>query len=145
MTENDRINEELRNYKLFKIQRMNVKEQQFKTFTAELQHIRKFEILNYILCTLHAVIIGLLVYQTISALWNVNYLRNHLLEILLTLLGIVVFGIFHLIVIVRYNLKLKKYITETDNAARYFAQESEILKSNYEQYVDLYLQNNRRK
>ena len=145
MTENDRINEDLRNYKLFKIQRMNVKEQQFKIFTSELQQIRKFEILNYILCTLHVVLIGLMVYQAICALMDHSYLLAHLIEILLTLLGIVVFGIFHLVVIVRYNLKLKKYITETDNASRYFAQESEILKSNYEQYVDVYLQNNRRK
>jgi len=41
MTEIEKINEELRNYKLFKIQRINTREQEFTELRDDLTRIKK--------------------------------------------------------------------------------------------------------
>jgi hypothetical protein len=53
MTETEKINEELRNYKLFKIQRINTREQEFSEFRKDLLAIRKNEVLNYIIASIN--------------------------------------------------------------------------------------------
>lgn len=44
-----------------------------------------------------------------------------------------------------YNVQLKKHIRTTENAVKYFAGESENLKSIYENYVENYLESQKRK
>lgn len=53
MNETERINEDLRQYKLFKIQRVNTHEQKFKELKNDFVKIQKNEILNYLIAFLN--------------------------------------------------------------------------------------------
>lgn len=78
MTEIEKINEELRNYKLFKIQRINTKQQQFNELKNDLFSIQKNEIATYMLSALNIIAIISLVYYLIKSIndelfFEVNY------------------------------------------------------------------------
>lgn len=66
MTETEKINEELRNYKLFKIQRINTREQEFSEFRKDLLAIRKNEVLNYIIASINVLSILFLIYNAVE-------------------------------------------------------------------------------
>ena len=49
MTDTDKINEEIRNYKLFKVQRLNTKVQKYSEILAEIKQFKKTNFINNIL------------------------------------------------------------------------------------------------
>ncbi|PTT75724.1 hypothetical protein, partial [Chryseobacterium sp. HMWF001] len=63
MNETERINEDLRQYKLFKIQRVNTHEQKFKELKNDFVIIQKNEILNYLIAFLNMAVIVLSLYN----------------------------------------------------------------------------------
>ncbi len=140
MTEIEKINEEIRNYKLFKIQRMNVREQQFSEFKKDLIKIRKNEIINYLVAFLHVIAVSFLIYNTIKSLSDKVYFEKSFELILGNFITVIVLSLFFTYKFVSYNLKLKKHIKSVDGAVSYFAGESNILKSVYENYVENYLE-----
>ena len=73
MTEIDKINEDLRNYKLFKIQRINAREQQFSALKKELTTIKKNEVISYLLAAGNILCIIVLIYSIIKSLLNKLY------------------------------------------------------------------------
>ena len=138
MTEIEKINEELRNYKLFKIQRLKAKEIEFTEIKNDLVKIKKSEILNLSIVFLNVISIIFLVY-------NISNSSTITGELLLNIFISIILSIYLTYIYVNYNFKLKKHIKKSENAILYFSQEGEILKSNYENYVDNYLDDLKRK
>ncbi len=145
MTEIEKINEEIRNYKLFKIQRMDLREQQFSEFKNDLIKIRKNEIINYLVAFLNILAVLFLIYNVIKSLLDKTYFENSPELICGNLITVIILSLFLTYKFVSYNLKLKKHIKAVDGAVSYFAGESNILKSVYENYVENYLEASKRK
>ena len=145
MTETDNINEEIRNYKLFKIQRMNAKEQQFSEFQKDLIYIRQNEIFNYLIASLNVIAVLFLVYNSIKSFSDHGYYEKTIELIWGNFITVILLSIFLTYKFILYNLKLKKHIKTVDGAVSYFAGESNILKSIYENYVENYLEESKKK
>ncbi len=145
MTEIEKINEEIRNYKLFKIQRMDAREQQFSELRNDLIKIRKNEIINYLVAFLNILAVLFLIYNAIRSLVDKAYFQNSYELIYGNFITVIVLSLFLTYKFVSYNLKLKKHIKSVDGAVSYFAGESNILKSVYENYVENYLEASKRK
>lgn len=143
MSETDKINEELRNYKLFKIQRINTKIQEFSELKQDLKTIRKREILNYLVAFLNVLAIGFFTYNCFKSYLDSYYLEINKSLIISNLILVLLLSLFLTYQFVMYNVKLKKHIRSSENAVRYFENESEKLKSIYENYVENYLENSK--
>lgn len=63
MNEIERINEDLRQYKLFKIQRANTHSQKFKELKKDFTKIQKNEILNYLIAFSNIIIFLFSIYN----------------------------------------------------------------------------------
>ncbi|WP_405383768.1 hypothetical protein [Maribacter sp. LLG6340-A2] len=144
MTEIDKINEELRNYKLYKIQRLNVKETEFNELKNDLIKIKKNEVINLLISFLNIISIFLF----LKVLYNSNLNQTSLKisnELILNFAIIIILSIYLTYRFIKYNFKLKKYIKTSEKAINYFSNESNNLKSIYENYVDNYLEEFSRK
>lgn len=145
MNETERINEDLRQYKLFKIQRVNTHEQKFKELKNDFVKIQKNEILNYLIAFLNMAVIVLSLYNLFKLFTVSNYFDSNSELVIFNIFSILVFSLFLTYKFWNFNLKLKKYIKTAENAQSYFQNESENLRSNYENYVDHYLNDIKRK
>ncbi|OVE55915.1 hypothetical protein [Chryseobacterium mucoviscidosis] len=145
MNETERINEDLRQYKLFKIKRVNTHEQKFKELKNDFVKIQKNEILNYLIAFLNMAVIVLSLYNLFKLFTVSNYFDSNLEVVIFNIFSILVFSLFLTYKFWNFNLKLKKYIKTAENAQSYFQNESENLRSNYENYVDHYLNDIKRK
>lgn len=145
MNETERINEDLRQYKLFKIQRVNTHEQKFKELKNDFVKIQKNEILNYLIAFLNMAVIGLSLYNLFKLFTVSNYFDSNSELVIFNIFSILIFSLFLTYKFWNFNLKLKKYIKTAENAQSYFQNESENLRSNYENYVDHYLNDIKRK
>ena len=139
MTEIDKINEELRNYKLFKIQRINTREQQFSELRKELISIKKNEIVSYILATINIFGIIFLIYNIIKVMNDKIFLEVNFEMITANFTVVLILSTYFTISYIITLNNLKKHIKSSEYAVNYFANESEKLKSVYENYVDNYL------
>ncbi|MCY1662705.1 hypothetical protein [Chryseobacterium sp. SL1] len=145
MNETERINEDLRQYKLFKIQRVNTHEQKFKELKNDFVKIQKNEILNYLIAFLNMAVIVLSLYNLFKLFTVSNYFDSNSELVIFNIFSILIFSLFLTYKFWNFNLKLKKYIKTAENAQSYFQNEIENLRSNYENYVDHYLNNIKRK
>ncbi|PVV55738.1 MULTISPECIES: hypothetical protein [Chryseobacterium] len=145
MNETERINEDLRQYKLFKIQRVNTHEQKFKELKNDFVIIQKNEILNYLIAFLNMAVIVLSLYNLFKLFTVSNYFDSNSELVIFNIFSILIFSLFLTYKFWNFNLKLKKYIKTAENAQSYFQNESENLRSNYENYVDHYLNDIKRK
>ncbi|MDN4014130.1 MULTISPECIES: hypothetical protein [Chryseobacterium] len=145
MNETERINEDLRQYKLFKIQRVNTHEQKFKELKNDFVKIQKNEILNYLIAFLNMAVIVLSLYNLFKLFTVSNYFDSNSELVIFNIFSILIFSLFLTYKFWNFNLKLKKYIKTAENAQSYFQNESENLRSNYENYVDHYLNDIKRK
>ena len=136
MTETEKINEELRNYKLFKIQRINTREQEFSEFKKDLLNILKNEIFNYILASMNFLLILFLIYNAVRSYINPDFYVMNFEIIVLNFILTLCLSLYLTYKFIIYNVQLKKHIRTTENAVKYFAGESENLKSIYENYVE---------
>tara|TARA_R110000744_G_scaffold68927_1_gene140125 strand:- start:738 stop:1178 length:441 start_codon:yes stop_codon:yes gene_type:complete len=143
MSEIDKINEELRNYKLFKIQRLNLKESEFNELKNDLIKIKKNEIINLLISLINIISIILFLYVLYNS--NVNQISFKISNELIINFAIIIFLSLYLTYrFINYNFKLKKYIKTSEKAINYFSNESDNLKSIYENYVDNYLEDLKR-
>lgn len=143
MSEIDKINEELRNYKLFKIQRLNLKESEFNELKNDLVKIKKNEIINLLISFINIISIILFLYVLYNS--NVNQISFKISNELIINFAIIIFLSLYLTYrFINYNFKLKKYIKTSEKAINYFSNESDNLKSIYENYVDNYLEDLKR-
>ena len=145
MTETEKINEELRDYKLFKIQRINTREQEFSEFKKDLLNILKNEIFNYILASMNFLLILFLIYNAVRSYINPDFYVMNFEIIVLNFILTLCLSLYLTYKFIIYNVQLKKHIRTTENAVKYFAGESENLKSIYENYVENYLESQKRK
>ncbi len=145
MNETERINEDLRQYKLFKIKRVNTHEQKFKELKNDFVKIQKNEILNYLIAFLNMAVIVISLYNLFKLFTVSNYFDSNSEVVIFNIFSILVFSLFLTYKFWNFNLKLKKYIKTAENAQSYFQNESENLRSNYENYVDHYLNDIKRK
>lgn len=145
MNETERINEDLRQYKLFKIQRVNTHEQKFKELKNDFVKIQKNEILNYLIAFLNMAVIVLSLYNLFKLFTVSNYFDSNSELVIFNIFSILIFSLFLTYKFWNFNLKLKKYIKTAENAQSYFQNEIENLRSNYENYVDHYLNDIKRK
>ncbi|WP_439479826.1 hypothetical protein [Chryseobacterium aquaticum] len=145
MNEIERINEDLRQYKLFKIQRANTHSQKFKELKKDFTKIQKNEILNYLIAFSNIIIFLFSIYNIFKINTEDGYCKNNEQLIFLNIILVFVFSLFLTYKFWCFNTKLKKYIRTAEDAENHFEKESEILKSNYESYVNNYLNDIKRK
>lgn len=140
MTDIERINEELRNYKLFKIQRINTREQEFRELKNDLDKNRRDELLIYILSTINVISIVFLLYSILKICENKAYFNQNKELIIVNFALIITLSIYFTLRSIKFSNSLKKHTKTTENAIQYFSNESEKLKVVYENYVDNYLE-----
>lgn len=140
MTDIEKINEELRNYKLFKIQRINVKIQQFSELKSDFTKIKKYEYFNYSISLINIVAIIFLTYLVIKSYFETDYYSVNESLIIFVATIVVIFSIYLAVKNIFYIWKLRKYVSASENAVNHFRSESDNLKSTYESYVDNYLE-----
>lgn len=140
MTDIDKINEELRNYKLFKIQRINTREQEFRELKNDLDKNRRDELLIYILSTINVISIVFLLYSILKICENKAYFNQNKELIIVNFALIITLSIYFTLRSIKFSNSLKKHTKTTENAIQYFSNESEKLKVVYENYVDNYLE-----
>lgn len=140
MTDIERINEELRNYKLFKIQRINTREQEFRELKNDLDKNRRDELLIYILSTINVISIVFLLYSILKICQNKAYFNQNKELIIVNFALIITLSIYFTLRSIKFSNSLKKHTKTTENAIQYFSNESEKLKVVYENYVDNYLE-----
>lgn len=144
MTDIEKINEELRNYKLFKIQRLNTRETEFNELKNDLVKIKKNEILNLLIGFLNIISIIFFIYTFYNSYTNQVVFK--ITDILIiNFIIIIVLSLYLTYKFFNYTYKLKKYIKTSENATNYFSNESDKLKGIYENYVDNYLERLKRK
>lgn len=140
MTEIEKINEELRNYKLFKIQRINTREQEFIQLKKDLLLIKKNEIFTYIIGTLNFIMILFFIYNLVKSIEDKSFYEMNKELIIINLLVVLILSIFFTVKYIWVTHALRKHIKSSENAINYFSNESEKLKNIYENYVDNYLE-----
>ncbi len=143
MKEIEKINEELRNYKLFKIQRAKKREQEFNILKNDIIKIQKKEFLNYFFICFNTIMIITFIYNCFKMIINPNiYYQNNKEFIIFNFILVIVGSFYFTYHFLRVNFQLKKHLKTAENAELYFINESENLKSVYEDYVNNYLQRN---
>jgi hypothetical protein len=94
MNETERINEDLRQYKLFKIQRVNTHEQKFKELKNDFVIIQKNEILNYLIAFLNMAVIVLSLYNLFKLFTVSNYFDSNSELVIFNIFSILIFSLF---------------------------------------------------
>ena len=144
MNDVDKINEELRNYKLYKIQRLNIKESEFNELKKDLLKINKNDVTNLLIGFLNVLSIILFLYILyISNIDQISFKISN--ELIIIFVIIIILSLYLTYRFINFNFKLKKYIKTCEKAVIYFSNESDNLKSIYENYVDIYLEGLKRK
>jgi hypothetical protein len=96
MNEIDQINEELRHYKLFKIQRLSTKNQKFNEFNRDLKRIKRNEIISYIIAIINIASITFFIYQLFECKFNIHslYFENNYLYVIGNFLLVLVLSFY---------------------------------------------------
>jgi len=144
MNDIEKINEELRNYKLYKIQRALTREQEFTTLKNDLTKIRKNEIINYFIVVINVFSIVFFIYQVCTAGNSYTSIGDHKNLMIANFILVVLLSLYLTIIFFQYNRKLKLHIKTAEDTVEYFRIEGENLKSIYESYVDNYLERNKK-
>ena len=139
MNDIDKINEELRNYKLYKIQRALTREQEFTLLNKDLNKIRNNEVANYIVIVINIASVFLFVYNVYTSWTDYTYIMENTILMVVNFILVILLSLYLSYVFFNYNRKLKLHIKTSENAIAYFKTEGENLKSTYESYVDNYL------
>jgi uncharacterized protein with PQ loop repeat len=143
MNEIEKINDELRNYKLFKIQRANTRKQEFDEVKNQIFKTKKHELLNYFFVLINLLSIPFLIYNILKSLYEINYYDTNKTIIILNFFLVVLTSLFISYKLVVYIKTLKQQLSIVENAIHHFSNESEVLKGEYETYVNNYLEKNR--
>ena len=140
MTDTEKINEELRNFKLFKIQRTNVKKQEFDEVKEQIITANKNELIDYFIVLLSSLSIPYLIYNLIKSSLNSNFYTINKSVIIINFLIVIIAYCYTSYKLVIYIKILKKQYAAVENAIQHFSNESEVLKAEYESYVNNYLE-----
>lgn len=146
MNEIDQINEELRHYKLFKIQRLSTKNQKFNEFNRDLKRIKRNEIISYIIAIINIASITFFIYQLFECKFNIHslYFENNYLYVIGNFLLVLVLSFYLTYKYLFFVFKLKKYIKLVDEVIEDLNYEDKLMKNNYEGYVNNYLEKEKR-
>lgn len=144
MNEIEKINDELRNYKLFKIQRANTRKQEFDEVKNQIFKTNKHELLNYFIVLIHLISIPFLIYNISKSLYDINFYDANKTIIVLNFFVVVLTSLFISYKFVTYIKTLKQQLSIVENAIHHFSNESDVLKAEYETYVNNYLEKNRK-
>lgn len=143
MNEIEKINDELRNYKLFKIQRANTRKQEFDEVKSQIFKTKKHDLLNYFFVLINLLSIPFLIYNLLKSLYEINFYDTNKTIIILNFFLVVLTSLFISYKLVVYIKTLKQQLSIVENAIHHFSNESEVLKAEYETYVNNYLEKNR--
>lgn len=139
MNEIDKINEELRNYKLFKIQRVTTRIQEFDEIKSQILKTIKNEILNYFILSINLIAIAFLIYNIVKSFQQPDYFSTNTTIIVLNFILVIAASIYTSIKLFVYIKRIKMQLTATENAIQHFSTDIEVLKAEYETYVNEYL------
>lgn len=140
MTDIEKVNEELRNYKLFKIQRILTREQEFSQCKNDLVVIRKNEVFTYILHIINIIAVIFLCYCFYHIFIEKDDIKKYAEVIIANTIIVLILAIYFIVRYMKLNKSLQQHIGAVDRGIQYFSNEAEKLKSNYENYVDVYLE-----
>jgi len=134
MTDIEQIDDELRNYKLFKIQKSNTKIQKYSEIHDDLKKSKKFNSFYNMLSYINYVIIIFFIFLLLGHLMDLNTNNEkYLYLLLLVILSISAFQSFQNIILRKKFSSFEKSIIETID---HFKDESEKQKSNYEFFIE---------
>jgi hypothetical protein len=140
MNDIEKINDELRNFKLFKIQRANTRKQEFDEVKDQILNTKKSDLLNYFIVFINIISISYLVYNLSKSLQDGNFYDTNKSIIAINFIVVVAGSLFTSYQLIIYIKSFKKQLTSVENAIQHFSNESEVLKGEYETYVNNYLQ-----
>jgi hypothetical protein len=140
MNDIEKINDELRNFKLFKIQRANTRKQEFDEVKDQILKTQKRVLLNYFMVLINVLSISYLVYNLTKSLQDLNFYDINKSIIVLNFIVVVAGSLFTSYQLIIYIKRFKKQLSSVENAIQHFSNESEVLKGEYETYVNNYLQ-----
>lgn len=140
MNDIEKINDELRNFKLFKIQRANTRKQEFDEVREQILKTKKNELLNYFMVLINFISIPYLIYNIAVSLQDENFYETNKAVIFVNFAVVLFASLFVSYKLILYIKQLKTQLTTVEKAVHYFSNESEVLKAEYETYVNLYLQ-----
>ena len=139
MNEIDKINEELRNYKLFKIQRVTTRKQEFDEVKSQILKTIGNEILNYFILFINFIAIAFLIYNIVKSFQQTDYFSTNTTIIVLNFILVLGLSIYTSIKLFVYSKRIKMQLTATENAIQHLSTDIEVLKAEYETYVNEYL------
>ena len=140
MNEIEKINDELRNNKLFKIQLANTRKQEFDEVKDQILQTNKDQLLNYLIVLINFISIPYLIYNVAKSFQDINFYDTNKAIIFINFFIVIAASLFTSYKLVSYSKSLKKQLSTVENAIQHFSSEIEVLKAEYEVYVNLYLQ-----
>ena len=99
MNEIDRINDELRNYKLFKIQRVNTRKQEFDEIKSQILKTTKNELIDYFIIFINFIAVPYLLYNVIKSFDDRNFFSTNRTIILINFTIVIAVSIYTSIVL----------------------------------------------
>ena len=140
MNDIEKINDELRNYKLFKIQRANTRKQEFDEVREQLLKTKINELFHYFMVLVNFLSIPYLIYNITVSLQDEHFYETNKAVLFVNLAVVVFASLFVSYKLIIYIRQLQTQLTTVEKAVHYFSNESEVLKAEYETYVNHYLQ-----
>ena len=142
MNEIEKINDELRNYKLFKIQRANTRKQEFEEIKDQILKTKKGELFDYFTVFINLIFTSYLFYNLFKSYQDKNFYEVNKLIIFIDLIVVIVASLITSYKLIIYILRFKAQLVSVEKAIQHFSNESEVLKGEYETFVNNYLLKN---
>lgn len=101
---------------------------------------KKNELLHYFIVLINFISIPYLIYNIAVSLQDENFYETNKAVIFVNFAVVLFASLFVSYKLVLYIKQLKTQLTTVEKAVHYFSNESEVLKAEYETYVNLYLQ-----
>lgn len=142
MNEIEKINDELRNYKLFKIQRANTRKQEFEEVKYQILKTKKGELFHYFIVFINLIFTSHLLYNLFKSYQDKNFYELNKLIIFIDLIVVIVASLITSYKLIIYSINFKAQLISVEKAIQHFSNESEVLKGEYETFVNNYLHKN---
>jgi hypothetical protein len=142
MNEIEKINDELRNYKLFKIQRANTRKQEFEEVKYQILKTKKGELFDYFTVFINLIFTSHLFYNLFKSYQDKNFYEVNKLIIFIDLIVVIIASLITSYKLIIYIIRFKAQLISVEKAIQHFSNESEVLKGEYEIFVNNYLHKN---
>ncbi|GEM_PF-1614422 len=140
MIDNEKTHDEIRNYKLFKIQQLRTREHEFSILTKDLEALNKKQYIHLAVCAIGIFTVIYLIYATVKSMLDSAYFDISKKYIIIAFILCVIISCFLGFQLIRLVIALQKHLKTASAAVQYFTNETDKARLDYENYVENYLQ-----